>query len=178
MQVKLTALQLLNQCDLTVISSIVPHPRPTGTLPASRPPTWDNLLQDNVPHPRPTGTLPASQPPTRDNLLQDNEHPSYNTDKAGLVEDKKLDPRGSGMVEEDDQGEVDEVIMIDDISSNEEVAMEPAIATQGDSGQAIISVDGSRDNSHIDLDQDDDNDDLHIAFEKFVDQSSDASTTE
>ena len=153
MQVKLTALQLLNQCDLTVMSSIVPHPHPTGTLPASR-------------------------PPTRDNLLQDNERPSYNAHKAGLIEDKKLGPRGSGMVEEDNQGEVDEVIMIDDMSSNEEVAMELAIATQGDSGQAIISIDGSRANSHIDLDEDDDNDDLHIAFEKFVDQSSDASTAE
>ena len=145
---KFTALQLLNQCDLTVMSSIVPHPLPTATL-------------------------PASQSPTRDELLINNDRPSYSTHKAGLAEDEKLGPHDDGMVEEEeDQGEVEEVIMIDDVSSNEEVAMEPAVTTQDDSGEAIVSVDGSHDSSRIDLNQDDDNE-LRIAFEKFIDQSSD-----
>ena len=148
---RLTALQLLNQCDLTVMSSIVPRPLSTSTP-------------------------PASQPSTRDKLLENNERPSCSAHNSRLVEDDKAGLHGRDTVEED-QGEVEEVIMIDDISSNEEVTMEPAVTTGDGSGQVVVTVDGSH-NSHIDLDQDDDSYDLHIALDKFVDQSSDASLTE
>lgn len=48
--------------------------------------------------------------------------------------------------------------MIDDLSSNEGVTMEH----------------GSCNDSRIDLDQDDDNNDVTVAFEKFVDQPRDS----
>lgn len=92
-----------------------------------------------------------------------------------------------------------EVIMIDDISSNEGVTMENSnivamennnneVVTMENEGvamehsvttdvnsQAIVNLDGSHGSTRIDLDQDDD-DDIAIALEKFVDQSSDEST--
>lgn len=81
----------------------------------------------------------------------------------------------------DEQGRGEEVIMIDDMSSNEGVTVEHVVTVEDGNGQTVLSVDGSHD-SHIDLDQDDDNDqddnDLHIALEKFVDQSSDSSSAE
>lgn len=130
-----------------------------------------------VPHVLSTSTPPASQPSTRDKLLEDNERPSCSAHNPRLVEDDKVGLCGRDTVEED-QGEVEEVIMIDDISSNEEVTMEPAVTTGDGSDQVVVTVDGSHNSSHIDLDQDDDNYDLHIALDKFVDQSSDASLTE
>lgn len=90
-----------------------------------------------------------------------------------------------------------EVIMIDDISSNEGVTMENSnivamennnneVVTMENEGvamehsvttdvnsQAIVNLDGSHGSTRIDLDQDDD---IAIALEKFVDQSSDEST--
>ena len=148
------------------MSSIVPHALSTSTPPASQPSTRDKLLEDNE---RPSCS--AHNP----RLVEDG--PSCSAHNPRLVEDDKVGLRGRDTVEED-QGEVEEVIMIDDISSNEEVTMEPAVTTGDGSDQVVVTVDGSRNSSHIDLDQDDDNYDLHIALDKFVDQSSDASLTE
>ena len=85
-----------------------------------------------------------------------------------------------------------EVIMIDDISSNEGVTMENnnIVAMENSNNKIItmenegvtmehsVNIDGSHGSTHIDLDQDDDDDDdIAVALEKFVDQSSDDEST-
>ena len=124
-----------------------------------------------VPHPLPhplsiATTLPAA-PRSVVEQEQNNERPlSSNALKLTSVEDS-----GHDLYNEQ------EVIMIDDITSNEGVTMENS-SNEG-VGLTIVSVDGSHGSAHIDLDQNDNqDDDIAVALEKFVDQSSDASSTE
>lgn len=112
-----------------------------------------------VPHPPPVATA-TPQSSSREKQPQ---APSGNADKPGAIENNNID---------DEQGELLEIIMIDDMSSNEGVTMETAVTTGDGDSQAVVSSDGSHDSPHIDLDQDDD---VNIVLEKFVDQSSDSS---
>ena len=143
---KQTALQLINQCDLTVMSSFVPHPQP---------------------RPQPA---PSSAPAHSVEQLWNNDQ--CDARPAGGHNDRLADSMG-GQSDED-------VIMIDDMSSNEGVTMETSVNID----QHVVGVDRADQSSHIDLDLDDtddqdndqDNDDIAIALGKFVDQSSDSSS--
>ena len=149
---KQTALQLINQCDLTVMSSFVPHPQP---------------------HPH---HAPCAAPAHSMEQLWNNEQSGIKpAEGKGGRNDRPADSM-EGQSDED-------VIMIDDMSSNEGVIMESSVNVD----HHVINIDRPHQSSHIDLDldddvdgqnddQDSDVDDIAIALGKFVDQSSDSSS--
>ena len=121
-----------------------------------------------VPHP-----LPSLLHSVTEERLQNNEQPSTNA--------LRLEDSGRGIHSGGGLHNEEEVIMIDDISSNEGITMENESVTMEHSvntdvnDQTVGSIDGSHGSTHIDLDQDDD---IAIALEKFVDQSSDDASSQ
>lgn len=75
-----------------------------------------------------------------------------------------------------DNNNEEEVIMIDDVSSNEGVIERTVRNDSVDTSHD--TADTSHDTAHIDLEHDEDSDDVNIVMEKFIDQSSDLSSAE
>jgi len=113
-----------------------------------------------VPHPHSTPTLPLTQQSSTEKCLLHNNEPSSSPQQGGTETD------GSGL---HNNKEGVEVIMIDDVSSNEGVMEQVVSETVS---QTAVSVDES---FPIDLEQDDDS---NMILSKFVDQSSDSSSAE